>query len=74
VWQWAKQGKQRKQGMPQPMAPLVKLVGAEVEWQLPPWCSQAPPELVTVSAAELGMLMETHLVLPQLPHSRGTRR
>jgi hypothetical protein len=57
--------------MPQLMAPLVKLAGAEVEWLLPPSCSQAPSELVTVSAAELGMLMETHLVLP---HSRGTRR
>jgi hypothetical protein len=53
------------------MAPLVKLAGAEVGWLLPPSWSQAPSELVTVSAAELGMLMETHLVLP---HSRGTRR
>jgi hypothetical protein len=33
VWQWAKQ---RKQGMPQSMVPLVKLAKAEVEWLLPP--------------------------------------
>jgi hypothetical protein len=60
--------------MPQPMAPLVKPAGAEVKWQLPPSGSWAPLELVTVSAAELGMPMETHLVLPQLLHSIGTRR
>jgi hypothetical protein len=46
------------------MAPLVKLARVEVEWRLPPSCSQAPSKLVTVSAAELGMPMETHLMLP----------
>jgi hypothetical protein len=46
------------------MAPLVKLARVEVEWQLPPLGSRSPSELVTVSAAKLGMPMETHLVLP----------
>jgi hypothetical protein len=46
------------------MAPLVKLARAEMEWQLPPSGSRSPSELVTMSAVELGMPMETHLVLP----------